>query len=151
MCGQAARNALYTQGYPSADCAGMRPLLPRPRRLCGRPATGRLGCFGAGFRHAAHCNWVGQCRYLSWSVKVDDSSEGCRIGPQTRSKKIKIPETSGIDVSYPHVGVCRSFRNVFHGASCLRTETTVLFYVIQFCKPPCEAGVRMPWRVHVHR
>ena len=52
------------------------------------------------------------------------SCEGCRIGPQTRSKRIKIPETSGINVLYPHVGVCRSFRNLFHGASCLRSYST---------------------------
>ena len=50
--------------------------------------------------------------------------EGCRIGPQTRSKKIKIPETSGINVLYPHVGVCRSFRIVFHSASCLWSYST---------------------------
>ena len=47
------------------------------------------------------------------------ADEGRRIGLQTGSKTIKVPETSGIDVLHTqcHVEVCRSFRNVFHGAS----------------------------------
>ena len=42
------------------------------------------------------------------------------------AKQIKIPETSGIDVLYPHVGVCacRSVRKFFLGASCLRSYST---------------------------
>ena len=54
--------------------------------------------------------------------------EGYRIGPQTRSKKVKIPETSVINVLYPHVGVCRSFRSLFNGASCLRSYSTSFTY-----------------------
>ena len=52
------------------------------------------------------------------------SFAGCRTGPQARSKTLKVPETSGIDILYPHVGVCRSFRIFFHGASCLRPYST---------------------------
>ena len=42
-------------------------------------------------------------------------SEGCRIGPQTRSNKRKIPETLGVNVVYAHVGFCRSFFTVLRG------------------------------------
>ena len=64
--------------------------------------------------------------------------EGCRIGPQTRSKKIEIPETSGINVLYPHVGVCRSFRICFYGASCLRSYSTS-FISRRECPPSVHA------------
>ena len=61
--------------------------------------------------------------------------EGCRIEPQTRSKKMKIPETSGINVLYSQchdiVGVCRSFRIVFHGASWLRSYSTSFIRMAQ--------------------
>ena len=43
-------------------------------------------------------------------IPKSEACEGCRTAPQTRSKKIKIPETAGINILYPHVGVCRSFR-----------------------------------------
>ena len=77
-----------------------------------------------------------------------DAFEGCRIGPQTRSKNIKIPETSGINVLYLHVGACRSFRNCFHRALCLRSYSTSFisfspterFWVANF-----ERCLQMPW------
>ena len=59
--------------------------------------------------------------YTTLTLSID---EGCRIGPQPRRKTIAIPATSGINVLYPHVGVCRSFRNCIHGASCLRSYST---------------------------
>ena len=51
-------------------------------------------------------------------------NEGCRIGPQTGSKTIEIHKPLGINVIYPHVEVCRSFRFCFHIASCLRSYST---------------------------
>ena len=62
----------------------------------------------------------------------EERNEGCRIGPQTRSKTLKIPDTSGIDVLYPHHhrGRMWGFAEV-SGIFSRRFVATVLFYGIQ--------------------
>ena len=90
----------------SAAAAAVPHLRPQPATL--------VESLGFVALPKANCRW--DAPYIE-----THPCEGRRIGPQTGSKTIQFPETSGINVLYPHVEVFRSSRNLFHGASCLRS------------------------------
>ena len=111
----ASASTFWASSWPCVSFvdASESPGTPEQQHVCG------VSCNSSRSRPTGKSGSISQSRR---PIRV--INEGRRIGPQTGSKKIKIPETSGINVLYPHVGVCRSFRNFFHGASCLRSYST---------------------------
>ena len=64
-------------------------------------------------------------------VPLCTALEWRRIGPQTGSTKITIPDTLGINVLSPHVEVCQSFRT----STVLRVFSIDVFTALPVCGP----------------